>query len=301
MEFNRSQAAGNGKYVELFAQSYSGPVPKPLPPCTEPTPDEQYRQLMEEKKNEIGEREQRHAENTAGASGSNVDSSNVVGLFSNAATKLRNVAQQVTLKIERASTEVSSATGAAVRQVERQLNVDRFLNNFPELGAMGEILLADYACTAINGGQRVSGHMHITKNYLCFSAPGSSVINQLATAVLKESGVGSDNNPVLGIRQIIPLTEIACILLSVALETVDHRPPFFLPLPAPYVRPTGLQIYTTKQQLFQFLAFESIAAKAGSVFTDAVKGLPIQRAYNYLDHAWRASTSVPLPGVNYAS
>ncbi|PWU93935.1 hypothetical protein C3747_284g34 [Trypanosoma cruzi] len=263
MEFNRSQAAGNGKYVELFAQSYSGPVPKPLPPCTEPTPDEQYRQLMEEKKNEIGEREQRHAENTTGASGSNVDSSNVVGLFSNAATKLRNVAQQVTLKIERASTEVSSATGAAVRQVERQLNVDRFLNNFPELGAMGEILLADYACTAINGGQRVSGHMHITKNYLCFSAPGSSVINQLATAVLKESGVGSDNNPVLGIRQIIPLTEIACILLSVALETVDHRPPFFLPLPASYVRPTGLQYTQQSNNFFSSLPLRVLQQRPG--------------------------------------
>ncbi|PWU83687.1 hypothetical protein C3747_842g3 [Trypanosoma cruzi] len=149
-----------------------------------------------------------------------------------------------------------------------------FSTTFRSLAPMGEILLADYACTAINGGQRVSGHMHITKNYLCFSAPGSSVINQLATAVLKESGVGSDNNPVLGIRQIIPLTEIACILLSVALETVDHRPPFFLPLPAPYVRPTGLQIYTTKQQLFQFLAFESIAAKGRFCFHGRCKRPP---------------------------
>ncbi|RNF15520.1 uncharacterized protein Tco025E_05491 [Trypanosoma conorhini] len=301
MAASTKPSAGNGGYVELATLSYGGPVPKPHPPCMDPTPDEQYRQFLEQRKTDLGEREQRSAGTTTAAPGGHADSSNVAGLFSTATTSLLNMAQKVALKVERAGTEVSTATESAVRQMGRHFNVDRFKSSFPELSAMGEVLLADYDCAAMHAGLRVKGHMHITKNYLCFSAQTSSMFAQATTAMLKEIALASDGNTPAGIRQVIPLTEVACILLSVALETVDQGPPFFLPIPVPTVRPTSLQIYTTKQQLFQFLAFESIAATAGAALSEAVKGRPIDRAYNYLDHAWRAATAVPLPGVNYAS
>ncbi|ESL09865.1 hypothetical protein TRSC58_02410 [Trypanosoma rangeli SC58] len=298
MADNKKTTAGGSKYVELTTLNYSGPVPRPHPPCMEPTPDEQYRQFIEQKKMELGERQHVSSGTTPGAP---ADPSNAAGLFSSATTSLLSMAHKVARKVERAGTEVTSATESAVRQMERQLNVERFKSNFPELSAMGEILLADYDCSAMHAGLRVKGHMQITKNYLCFSAQTSSMLVQATNAVLKESGLWSKGDPLEGIRQVIPLTEIACISLSVVLETVNQQTPFFMPIPAPNVLPSCLQIYTTKQQLFQFLAFESIAATAGAVLSEAVKGRAIDRVYNYLDHAWRAATAVPLPGVNYVS
>ncbi|KEG13435.1 hypothetical protein DQ04_01011180 [Trypanosoma grayi] len=303
MSSDRNETSG---HVELVTLTYTGPVPKPHPPCDLPTPDEQFRQYRAQKHQQLDEREEKQqqksaTENTTSQSESAPPASDVAGFFSSAASNFRNIAQQVALKVERASAEVTEATEKGVRQLERQLNLDRFKSNFPELSAMGEVLLADYACAAMHAGLRVNGHLHITKNYLCFSAQTSSALAQATSAVLKETGLSNEKNAPVSIHQIIPFTEIASIQLSVALDTVDQGPPFFLPLPAPNVLCTSLQLYTTKQQLFQFLGFESIAATAGAALSDAVKGNSIDRAYNYLDHAWRAATTVPLQGVKYAN
>ncbi|ORC85460.1 uncharacterized protein TM35_000352040 [Trypanosoma theileri] len=287
----------------LKTLTYNGPVPRPHPPCTDPTPDEQYRQYTEQKMQELEQRQeqQRQMEGAPASNNDNNNNNNIGAMFSNAAVNFRNMAQQMAFKVERASTEVTNVTASRVRQLDRQLSLDRFKNNFPELTAMGEVLLADYSCAAMHAGVRVNGHLHITKNYVCFSAQTTSTLAQATNTVLKEAGLSAGDGSPTGIRQVIPLTEIASIQLSVALETIDQGPPFFLPIPAPNVLPTSLQLYTTRQQLFQFLDFESVVAKAGAVLSDAVKGRPIDRAYNYLDHAWRDATSVPLPGVTYVS
>jgi hypothetical protein len=123
-------------------------------------------------------------------------------------------------------------------------------------------------------GTQVAGHLHITRFNVCFSS------DQL--------------------KEIIPYTELASVQRSVALETIDQGPPFFMIVPAPNVVPNCLQIFTVRQQLFQFLDFTAtIASKAGSVMSSALKGTPLERAYNFLDHAWRAAVTVPLQGVNY--
>ncbi|KAH9601323.1 GRAM domain [Trypanosoma melophagium] len=286
----------------LKTLTYTGPVPKPHPPCTDPTPDEQYRQYTEQKMQELQQRqEQQRAMEGAPADSNNNNNNNFGSMISNAAVNFRTLAQQMAFKVERASTEVTNVTANRVRQLDRQLSLDRFKNNFPELSAMGEVLLADYSCAAMHAGVRVNGHMHITKNYLCFSAQTTSTLAKATSTVLREAGLPAGTESSTDIRQVIPLTEIASIQLSVALDTVDQGPPFFLPIPAPNVLPTSLQLYTTRQQLFQFLDFESVVAKAGAVLSDAVKGRPIDRAYNYLDHAWRDATNVPLPGVTYVS
>lgn len=290
-----------GKYVEISALTYTGPVPKPHPPCTDPTPDEQYRRYKEQKSHELQEREQKQQLEGERASMDARVSHNSANLLSNVATNVRNFASKVALKVERAGTEVTSATESKVRQLGRHISTDRFASSFPELAAMGEVLLADYPCAVMHAKQKLKGNVYITKNYLCFSARFLSGFVQATSAVLREVGFSSSDQSPIGVCQVIPLTDIASIVLSVTLETLDQGPPFFMPLPAPEVVPSSLQIYTKKRQLFQFFDFEYTNATAGGVFGETGKGRPIDHVYNYLDHVWRASVEVPLSDVNYAS
>ena len=138
----------------------------------------------------------------------------------------------------------------------------------------GDHLITDYACKVMHQGMQVSGNLQITNRNVCFVSDG--------------------------LKDIIPFTEIASIQRSLALETVDNGPPFIMAIPAPHVLPDTLQLYTVRQALFQFLGFQSVVGSAGSVVSSSIKGRTIDRAYNFMDHAWRAATPVPLPGIQYS-
>lgn len=169
------------------------------------------------------------------------------------------------------------ATGeSAIRNQHITKNRERFAKNFPQLVAAGEQVITDYDCRVLHQGQKVDGHAIVTNNYLCFSS--------------------------VNLLEAIPLREIASIRRSVALETFNQGPPFIMITPAPNVISNTLQVFTVKQQLFQFVDFSSILVKAGTLAgSQGVNGNCFERFFNFLDHAWRAVTPVPLPNVQYAS
>lgn len=319
-------------YVELIALTYSGAVPAPAPACTDPTPDEQYRHLVEQrneamKQKEALQHEQAEGEEAAArnhtsaaveATGSLKDQ--LTASASEVYANIRAAVSQAAFTLEKGANDVSTRTEAQVRQLEYQHSCDSFRKNFPDLAQAGEVLLADYACSAMHGGLKVNGHMQITRHHLCFFAETSSAIAKATDAVMDvfaaarqkataaatgkpaEANTAAPPQPrMVGIKQVIPLAEVACVLPSVDLNTVGNLPPFFLPLPAESVQATALQVYTTNgNKLFQFLCFDSLISRASGKLSDAVKGTALDRAYNYLDHAWRESVQVPLKGVEYA-
>lgn len=177
--------------------------------------------------------------------------------------------------VQKTASNVHAMGEEKVRALVHQQNQDRFATHFPELLQAGEQLVTDYSCKVMSQGIKHSGNLQITNRYLLFV---------------------SDT-----LKDIIPFQEIASIQRSVALETVDNGPPFIMPVPAPHVIPDTLQIFTTTGKVYQFLSFESTIGKAGSVLSNTIKGKPIDRCYNFLDHQWRACVPVPLPGVQYAA
>lgn len=351
-------------YLPLMPLSYTGPVPRPLPPCTDPTPDEQLKvelRLREEalKLKEAEQQQQRKAvpeapdqqppsteDETMAAAALHSLRTSATG----AAEGLRSLYSRLSISAEKASADVAAAAHTQVRAMSQQQGYDRFAAAFGEdlVKGQGEVLLADYSCTAMHNGTRVEGYLFVTRNYVCFASPFNSFLvssateavrravakaiasSSTATAATTEGGAdvssasaGASGNThpqqqqprVVGIRQIIPLASIASIVPSVALPTRgggssnstdcngngNGAAPYFLPCPADYVVPTALQIFDKdSQKLYQFLQFGSMIDKAGAAVSSLVRGTPLDRALNYLDHAWREAVTVPLQGVDYA-
>lgn len=325
MQTQAAAAAAQEVYVELLPLTYSGAVPAPAPACTDPTPDEQHRLAIAQRHEALRQKEEARQQaltqdeeeartrTAAAVEGNGSLTQQLTASASEMFASLKTAVSQAAMSIEKGATDVSARTEAQVRQLEYQHNCDRFRLRFPELAEQGEVLLADYGCAAMHGGLQVSGHLQITRHHLCFFAETSSSIAKATEAVMgvfaaarqaasANATSGAEPQPhLVGIKQVIPLTSIASIQPSVALETVGGQAPFFLPLPAPTVRATALQVYATSgNKLFQFLNFESLLARASGALTDTVKGTSLDRAYNYLDHAWRDAATVPLNGVEYA-
>ena len=247
---------------------YQGGPPPPHPPVTEPTPAEEYQMATAARAAALQQKEMAlEAEKAAPPPESSGGGKALFGL----AKLAKNVAHAV----EKTATQVHQAGEEKVRALVHQQNEERFQLNFAEIAAAGDTLITDYSCKVMSQGARVSGHLQITNRHLLFV---------------------SDT-----LKDVIPLTQIASVQRSISLDTVDNGPPFIMPIPAPHVVCDTLQIFTTKQQVFQFLSFESHVGRAGQALTSTVKGKPIDRCYNFLDHAWRAATPVPLPGVSYAT
>jgi hypothetical protein len=248
--------------VPIVTLRYAGAPPHPHPSVLEPTPDEEYHRVEQARQASIAQKEQEARQNDAKPS--------CGGLMG----KLGKIAGSVANTVEKASIEVHSKGEAQLRQMEFQRNLDRFTTNFPELVTGGDSLITDYACKVMHQGMQISGNLQITARHVLFISTG--------------------------LKEIIPLNEIASIQLSIALETIDNGPPFIMGIPAPNVIPDCIQLFTVRQQLFQFLSFQSAVGGAGSLVTTSIKGRTIDRAYNFLDHAWRAAVQVPLAGVSYA-
>lgn len=248
--------------VPVVTLRYAGAPPYPHPPVTEPTPDEEYQRVEQSRQAAIAQKDQEARER---------ESKPASGGFMG---KLGKIAGSVATTVEKASIEAHSKGEAQLRQMEYQRNLERFTINFPELVNAGDSLITDYACKVMHQGMQISGNLQITTRHVLF----------LST----------------GLKEIIPLNEVASVQLSVALETIDNGPPFIMTIPAPNVLADCIQLFTVRQQLFQFLSFQSAVGGAGSLVTTSIKGRTIDRAYNFLDHTWRAAVQVPLPGVQYA-
>nr|CCC92841.1 conserved hypothetical protein [Trypanosoma congolense IL3000] len=284
-----------GSCGELQPLAFSGPIPIPHPPCTDPTPDEQYRQISEERLRKLKEHEQELAKksNTSGASAGASTS-----FLTGTANSLCNMMQRMSLEVERATLTAANATEAKVREINEKMNHASFKENFPELCALGEVLLCDYPCKAVHAGGYVSGRLYITAGYLCFSTAPTSIVGK-TKGVFKSAALDGVSTADPIIRLIVPYTDVASVQLSVHLETLNKEQPFFMLLPSPTVIPTCLQIFTTHQQVLQFFSFGK--RDVTDTIWDAVKGGPVDHAYNYIDHAWRAATKVPLSDDFYGN
>eukprot|EP01062_Namystynia_karyoxenos_P079155 TRINITY_DN8299_c0_g3_i1.p1 TRINITY_DN8299_c0_g3~~TRINITY_DN8299_c0_g3_i1.p1 ORF type:complete len:303 (+),score=106.70 TRINITY_DN8299_c0_g3_i1:82-909(+) len=247
---------------------YQGPAPYPHPAVAEPTPDEQYqgyvRQQEEEQKQRDAElaaqqEQARHADPSSGGG--------------SALGKLSMFAKAAAHSVSKAGSQFHGTVEAKVRQETQEKDKRRWQANFPEQVEAGAHWICDYGCKVMHAGQTVAGNIIVSSTHLCWLSSN-----------LKES---------------IPLTEIATICRSVTLQTVNSGPPYILPVPAMHVIPDCLQVFTTKMQVFQFLEFKSMVAEAAQRTTSSLQGTPLERCYNFLDHAWRAACTVPNPAVEY--
>lgn len=212
------------------------------------------------------------------------------------------------MKVEKGANEVSNQAQDKARQLEQQHNADNFRAAFGNLARDGEVLLACYECNAMHNVTKVNGKLYITRHYLAFHANYSNLIVEAASDVMRNiaatTSSASQSPPQqreIGVKQVIPLTQIASLVLSVALPTVHNGPPYFLPIPASHVVANALQIYSPQgNKLFQFFDFDNLRSKANEMFSGETNGTVLDRAYNYIDHAWRETITVPLEGVTYA-
>lgn len=315
------------QYIPLQPLTYTGAVPRPHPPCTDPTPDQQIKAALREKEELLKQKEAEHASRAAAAAapttttpeaaappaGTNANANTTVQQLKDGASEalvsLRSLVAQLSLTVEKATTDVTVKAHSQARALDQQQGYDRFASYFGEdlVKGQGEVLLADYGCSAMHNGTKVDGHLFITRNYLCFAAEFNGYLTAAAdaikTAVKKDanSAAGVASEPkVVGIKQVIPLKNVATLVRSVTLPTVDNGAPYFLQQPADYVVATALQVYEKdEKKLYQFLNFDTLSAKAGSALSSVIKGTALDRAYNYLDHAWREAVKVPVDGVQY--
>lgn len=315
------------EYIPLQPLTYTGAVPRPCPACTEPTPDQQVRDALKEREEQLKLKDvtngAKHtspppSDSAASASPSGTARNSTVEQLkegaAEAAGALRSLVSQLSLSVEKVTNDMTVKAHSQARAISQQQGYDRFMFYFGSelVAGQGEVLLADYSCSAMHNGTKVEGYLFITRNYLCFAAEFNSYLTNAAEAFkqavakdlrssLKDLQTAAAAPRVVGVKQVIPLKNVASVVPSVVLPTVGNGAPYFLPLPADYVVPSALQVYEKEEhKLFQFLAFDSLTAKAGSALSGIVKGSPLDRAYNYLDHAWREAVKVPLDGVDYA-
>lgn len=294
-------------YIPLCPLTYTGLPPAPDAPCTDPTPDEQYKIAIQEQQLQFAAREQQqqqHETTTEPTAGQGGTAQQLVNEASNMIQSLKSMVSHVALNVERGATDVTSRTAMHVRELDHRHNVDRFRRCFPQLAAEGEILLGDFTCDAMHNGSPVRGHLHITRRYLCFSSENASPMAAAASVLLEAVGKNNTSDKIAGVREAIPFLLVVTIQRSLALPMVTPTGGYyFLPLPHEKVVASALQVYVEDgKRVLQFLNFDSFAAATGSVVSpaDAIVGTSLDRAYNYLDHAWRSCTTVPVEGVTYA-
>ncbi|CUI15237.1 Hypothetical protein, putative [Bodo saltans] len=161
-------------------------VPPPLPPCTDPTPDEHYRQV-EEQRNATRANRETHAQ-------SQPKSNSALGSLSRAfnigAAAVTNLASQAASSVE-----------SEMRKSEASSERRRFAQFFPQF-ANQEQLVAEYTCWSLTGsGQGVHGSAYITNQGIHFTTKRS------------------DNAPVPVVFQFdIPFIQIASLVKGSALN-----------------------------------------------------------------------------------
>eukprot|EP01060_Flectonema_neradi_P016979 TRINITY_DN2363_c1_g2_i1.p1 TRINITY_DN2363_c1_g2~~TRINITY_DN2363_c1_g2_i1.p1 ORF type:complete len:261 (+),score=43.04 TRINITY_DN2363_c1_g2_i1:93-875(+) len=251
----------------ILTLKFSGPIPAPMPAVTDPTPGDDYERHLAEQQaksqatQQLADQQNREIKEATSMMG-----------------KLTSMGKAAMTQVnEGASKAHTSMEGAARKQLDSR-SIQQFHESFPHLAE--QKLICCYSCKVMHSGQKKDGNLFVTPSLVCFSS--------------KE-----------GIKDEIPLTELASIQVSVALLTSkemtgkEDGPPYIIPIPHPSVRGDCLQLFTTGGQIFQFLNFDNMLLSASQHVTSTVHGTAMERAYNWLDHTWRAATTVPLPSVQY--
>eukprot|EP01065_Artemidia_motanka_P025879 TRINITY_DN3081_c0_g2_i1.p1 TRINITY_DN3081_c0_g2~~TRINITY_DN3081_c0_g2_i1.p1 ORF type:complete len:323 (+),score=110.50 TRINITY_DN3081_c0_g2_i1:74-970(+) len=252
------------------------PLPKPFPPVTDLTPKEQYEQ-QQAASAERARSHSRTAQETRAAE--------TTGFFGKAAAMAKAAGSQM----QEAATKMHMGTEATLREKVAEQEQKSFVANFGAVAAgttPPQQLICSYSAKGLHQGATVQGEVYLCSTHLCFAA----------------------EKPL--IREAIPLPQIASLQPSVVLPTsasgcgfqggcLEDGPPFIIPVPAPAVVPTCVQVFTVDGRIVQFLKFDNKKTAVAASLTDSVTGNAFGRFYNDLDHAWRKATPVPVPGVRY--
>lgn len=244
----------------ILTLRFNGAAPPPHPPCTDPTPDEQF-------EIEVANRARIQAEKDAAEASKPKDDSAMgkIGGFFNKAAAV----------VEKAATNATDSSERKVRQWDFEQGEKNFTVNFPELVAAGAKFVTHYTGAVMHKGQKIPGTIFIASTHVAF-----------VSDTLKDA---------------FALAHIASIQRSCALKTVDNGPPFIMPIPAPQVMPNCIQFFMVDLRVIQFLEFDNVSDKTAQALSSYVKGRPVDRFYNFVDHMWRRATAVPVPGVTYAT
>eukprot|EP00759_Apiculatamorpha_spiralis_P015673 PhF_6_TR22287/c0_g1_i1/m.31530 len=250
----------------LVTLVYTGTPPHPFPPVTDPTPEEAYLQAESEKQIQRAEKDVRHAQQQQQPAKG----------FLASATKL---VSQVSHVVEQKADELSSVAEKKIRDHMDSKDQQTFLLEFPQLASAGEKLVCAYQCKVMHQGLKVPGTVLVTNQSLLF------------TSEL--------------FKDIVLLNDIVSLQPSFAMKTFHDGPPYILSIPIPSVIPNCLQVFTnSRKQIFQFLDVTgAVPQPAVKVWSgpDSLKGTPVERLYNFVDHVWRAAVgTVPVPKVQYA-
>ena len=163
-----------------------------------------------------------------------------------------------------------------IRAVVSEQAEMQFRKSFP-IQAQGNKFVAAYHCQAQHKGTAgpADGQFTISEGYLCFAAWS-------------------------GLHTAIPLESIVSIQLAVALECYPGNPPYFVECPNEDVIAGALDIYTRDHIVYTFHNFSGLGTGEGLSYRGHTS-TALERAYNYLDHEWRRSVSVPLEDIEYQS
>ena len=137
----------------ILTLRYNGAAPPPHPPCTEPTPDEQFELELQNRARQQQEKE------AAEASKPKDDSTmgKIGGFFSKAANA-----------VESAAASAHDSSERKVRQWDHEQGEKNFTVNFPELVAAGAKFVTHYSAAVMHKGQKISGTIFISTTHLAF-------------------------------------------------------------------------------------------------------------------------------------
>lgn len=166
---------------------------------------------------------------------------------------------------------VTAATVSTVRVVhDATSGYDQksFLEDFGALVGPSALYLHSFAASVVHQGKSVKCTVHISTTHICI-----------------------DGN---GVRDLLPWTEVASVLPSVALPTTTAAS-LYIPVPDPRVKPTALQVFTSRRTVWQF---EHVSSLLRHLATQP-SHMALTMMYGEMDRAWRAAATVPLPNVSY--
>lgn len=264
--------------MPLLTLSMAGqPLPPPAQPVTDPTPQEQYEQEMQNKQAKAQAHEAEAVRSRGEATKQETGFFGKVGAFAKAAGE----------SAQKAATEAHASGEAALRKQMDERDHARFVEKFVDICSATtppQQLISCNGCKAMHQGKSVPGEAFLCSTHLCFSG-------EMKT----EAGVQP-------IKDAIPIQSIASLQPSVVLPTsasgrgdqsgcLEDGPPFIIPVPAASVVPTCIQVFTVDGRIIQLYEFDNKAVKAGALVTSSISGNAWGRFYNWLDHTWR--TAVP--------
>lgn len=172
------------------------------------------------------------------------------GLFSRLSRRVSGIRQGVMNTAHRTVLDISNSSDA-----------NKFATLFSSEVNKGAGISSAHRCAVISGGATVKGTLFVTTISMGFASEDGSL------------------------RDLVPFPDFASYLPSLDWPVADG-PRVISGIPAPCVKPSALQVFTTKQQLFQFVEFEEGVLETAA--HGATFGNSLSRAIASLDSCWRA-------------